>query len=136
MLRILSEAINDLPIEVLTATTAEGGLEAMQSLVTDLVVQDVFMPGRGGLWAIEQIRIKDPSVKILAISGGWGSMESNKTLKAAKVLGCDACLVKPFKLEVFREKVLELLGGELFDEFSTQGQAETPAGEAVRLSEA
>jgi len=136
LLRMLSDAISDLPIDVMTATTAEGGLDIMQSLVTDLVVQDVFMPGRGGLWAIEQMRERDPDVKILAISGGWGAMESDRTLKAAKVLGCDACLIKPFDMAVFRQQVIDLLGGEFAEIAASEEKTATSDPSTLRFSEA
>ena len=136
LLRMLSDAISDLPIDVMTATTAEGGLDITQSLVTDLLVQDVFMPGRGGLWAIEQIRERDPAVKILAISGGWGAMESGRTLKAAKVLGCDACLIKPFDMTVFRQHVIDLLGGDVAKIATVEEKPLAQEPSTLRFSEA
>ena len=73
-------------------------IESVFSLDTPLhaVIIDIFMPGIGGIEGIKKIREKYPDAKIIAISGGFGTMDKEQALKAAKQTGADAVLAKPF----------------------------------------
>ena len=73
-------------------------IESVFSLNTPLhaVIIDIFMPGIGGIEGIKQIRENYPDAKIIAMSGGFGAMDKERALKAAKHTGADAVLAKPF----------------------------------------
>jgi len=61
-----------------------------------LLIADIYMPGMGGIEGIRKMRDVLPSTHIIAISGGWQGMSAENTVAAAKKVGADACLEKPF----------------------------------------
>ena len=79
---------------------AEGG-EGMMLLgthVIDVVLIDIFMPGKEGIETIQAIRRTHPHVKIIAMSGGGERMYID-VLRVAKASGCHQTLDKPFSEE-------------------------------------
>ena len=64
----------------------------------DLLVTDLYMPGREGLEIIMEIHQIDPSLPILAMSGG---ADNNLMLRCAKIIGASQTLVKPFSGDEF-----------------------------------
>ncbi|NQU61281.1 MAG: response regulator [Rhodospirillales bacterium] len=71
----------------------------------DRIIFDVFMPGMGGIEGIARFREQWPDAKVIAISGGWGTMDKHKALEAAKRVGADCVLAKPFTNEELLEAV-------------------------------
>jgi CheY-like chemotaxis protein len=82
-----------------------------------LCICDIFMPRQGGLQLIAALRGKGYTGKILAISGG-GFYRSFSVLQAARILGADASLRKPFEVNQLRRVV-----GDLLDERAAQIRA-------------
>jgi len=81
---------------------ASTGREASQLLRRkhfDLVITDIIMPDGDGLELILELKHAQPSVHILAISGGGRHLQANDCLKMAKNLGAHALLLKPFNRE-------------------------------------
>jgi CheY-like chemotaxis protein len=72
----------------------------------DLLITDLYMPGREGLEIIAQLRQIDPHLKILAISGG---LSKHLMLKTAQTLGASKVLAKPFTPEELLNAVKEIL---------------------------
>jgi CheY-like chemotaxis protein len=72
----------------------------------DLLVTDLYMPGREGLEIIAELHRIDPYVKILAISGGSAK---HLMLKTAHSLGASKVLAKPFTPDEFLGAVKEVL---------------------------
>lgn len=67
----------------------------------DAVVTDIFMPGTSGLDVIAQMKEKHPNIPIVAMSAGWerGGGSADDALLAAKKIGADEVLQKPFTRE-------------------------------------
>jgi DNA-binding response OmpR family regulator len=63
----------------------------------DLVITDVLMPEQEGIETIRNLRRTDPSVRILAMSGG-GRTKNQEFLELARKLGATATIAKPFDL--------------------------------------
>ena len=63
------------------------------------LITDIFMPESDGFEAIEGFRREFPKTKIIAVSGG-GQRAKGDYLAAAKLLGVEATLQKPFDIEV------------------------------------
>ncbi len=80
---------------VACASDGERGVAAYRKIKPDLVITDIIMPEKEGLWAILQIRRDDTTVPILAMSGG-GNFIKTDVLKAARQLGADGTIAKPF----------------------------------------
>ena len=74
----------------------------------ELVITDLFMPGKSGVDLIEEVKVKFPTIKILAISGGSQNRKCD-FLPLAGVVGANDTLQKPFSLNVLREKVENLI---------------------------
>jgi len=92
-----------------SAASMEEVLSSDDIVGLDLVIIDIFMPGIGGIGGIQHIRKNWPDIKIIAISGGWGSSESNDALSAAEKIGADATLKKPFEMAVLGATIDTLL---------------------------
>lgn len=81
--------------EVTTATDGVHGMTQFRACRPDLVITDLIMPEQEGIQTIQQIRRAEPTVKILAISGG-GRLVNVDFLQVARRLGADEVLAKPF----------------------------------------
>jgi len=65
-------------------------------------VTDLRMPGRGGLWLVQQIRSRWPEIGIIVLTAGHDAEATNECLRA----GAHHYFFKPIKLDEFRH-VLE-----------------------------
>ncbi len=86
--------------EGFSVTTARDGSEALALLSTqtvDVILCDLFMPGKDGLETIRHMRTQFAQVPVIAMSGGayHGQMD---VLRVAKHMGAAEALAKPFKL--------------------------------------
>jgi len=75
--------------EVIEAANGKQGVALEAENPVDLVVTDIIMPEQEGIETIVQLRRKNPSLKIIAISGG-GRMKNMDFLKIAANVGADA----------------------------------------------
>jgi CheY-like chemotaxis protein len=81
--------------EVSEASDGLAALRLCRTQSVDLVLCDVFMPNQDGLETISVLRQQNPSVKIVAMSGG-GSVWTGGLLATAQELGASGVLQKPF----------------------------------------
>jgi CheY-like chemotaxis protein len=95
-------ALEDAGYRVLSADSGKEGLRLLHDQVVDVILVDIFMPAMDGLELIPHLRKTRPASKILAISGA--SSEWNY-LDAAKYLGANDTLMKPFSLQELLEAV-------------------------------
>jgi DNA-binding response OmpR family regulator len=93
--------------QVVEAGDGHEGLACFHRVSPDLVVLDIYLPGKEGLEIILTIRKSDRAVKILAISGNL--IGGYDACKAATVFGANDALAKPFSAETFRAHVERLL---------------------------
>ena len=76
---------------------AEDGDEALRlqkSEPADVLVTDLFMPGRDGFETLAAFRDNFPDTKIVVISGGAPRLRGSY-LESARMVGADATLRKP-----------------------------------------
>lgn len=107
MCELLSEYVRACGHEVVETVSA-GGLAAMRSFARhhpDLVMLDLKMPQYGGWTAGQQMLSRDPSAKVIFVSGQVDAIEG-------RLAGCPGafCLRKPFTFEQAR-LVLERCAG-------------------------
>jgi len=95
--------------QVADAPDGEQGLQAFVSSPPDLVITDLIMPEKEGIETIMELRRRDDSVPIVAISGESGSAGIPGPLVDAELLGADSSLEKPFELVDFLAVVKRLL---------------------------
>lgn len=55
---------------VLEAEGARSALEQLEATRFDLVITDIKMPGRSGLWLLERVRQRWPEVPVVVVTGG------------------------------------------------------------------
>lgn len=81
--------------EVIEAHDGGEGLVEFTKHSPDIVITDLIMPGIGGVEVVMELKRRDPTVRIIAISGDPDlGIES---LTRAKKLRADTALVKPFQ---------------------------------------
>jgi len=95
---------------VFEAVDGEDGMSQFKqmvaaSLVSDVIITDIFMPEKDGYSTITEIKELSPETKIIAISGG-GLGAPRLVLDTSKALGADCVLAKP----VSSEQLLEAVG--------------------------
>jgi CheY-like chemotaxis protein len=86
------------------------GLEAMEKIRNekpDLIITDLFMPNKEGFELIQEVRLVDPAIKIIAVSSD-GLAGYSSYLKMARAFGANAILQKPFTSEDLIATIEEL----------------------------
>lgn len=126
----LTQFLQELDYDVITATNGKEALELFASENPDLVISDIRMPEMDGVTLMEKIKTEKPSAKVILLTA-YGSVED--AVKAMKK-GAFYYLTKPVNLEeleflvkkAFSSHQLEEenreLRQELFNEKYYQGQ--------------
>lgn len=109
MREIISASLAGMRLAIIEASTAEEAVSKASNYVIDIAIVDVFMPGKGGLWVIEQLKTQHKNLKVISMSGGWGQMPPEKAIKAADKIGADFVLTKPFDIIELQNNVKSLL---------------------------
>jgi response regulator RpfG family c-di-GMP phosphodiesterase len=98
VLGILAHALSKWRYPTQVASSAEEAIGLLDRHPTPLLVTDLTMPGRGGLWLVEEVRARWPDTVILVMTGGRKPEEAASCLNA----GANRYLLKPFDLDEFR----------------------------------
>lgn len=99
---VLVRAARSWQFDCQAASTAEQALLLLERNLTPIVVTDLRMPGRGGLWLVQEIRRRWPHVGIIVLTAGHDPEATSECLRA----GAHHYFFKPIKLDEFRH-VLE-----------------------------
>lgn len=106
----IARTLGEAGYEVLEAGTMEEALDSPEILSVDLIMTDIFMPGKGGIEGIRTIKENWPHVPILAMSGGVaGGVHRDDALAAARKIGANATIPKPFGAPDLLDVVRRLL---------------------------
>ncbi len=89
--RVLSQWVQRLGYNVLSAENAEVALQVMDRSHVDVAICDVRMPGADGIWLADRIRERFPTVPVI-MATGLNEMDPSVTLRPGVV----AYVVKPF----------------------------------------
>lgn len=109
--------------DVHEAADADAALAAVAASLPDVVLCDVQMPGRDGLWLVEQLRQRFPTVAIVLATAN-ASVPPVVSLRGGVV----EYLVKPFE----RERVLAAVSGAVaWHEAAAAKQSGTPLADPV-----
>jgi CheY-like chemotaxis protein len=124
LLRLLLEREGHQVVEA-----GDGGeaIRAFRQQPSELLLCDLFMPGKEGLETIRELRRDFPDVKIVAMSGGAFNRALNFLPIAAR-LGALAVLSKPFTVEALLAVVEDVLGKS--DTAQREGEAPAEPGGA------
>lgn len=93
--------------DVATAADGAAGLAAYRAAPADLVVVDLYMPGKEGLETLVQLRREFPNAAVVAMSG---NRNMELMLRAAEKLGAVQTIAKPFEPSEMLELVQKALG--------------------------
>lgn len=110
-------ALEEAGHDVREAGDGKEGLQACAEQSVNLVLCDLFMPGKEGLETIIELRQRFPGVPIIAVSGGHATSGMDCLPMAAK-LGAEKIVYKPFDMN----RLLALIQGAL-DEKQSSGKA-------------
>jgi CheY-like chemotaxis protein len=129
--RAIRTLLEDLEHTVVIAPTADDGLkEALESRF-DLIITDVFTPGSiDGLKLLVRVHSEAPRTKFILMSGS-AIIDDPQTVEAARRVGVEHILPKPFSLDELSHAVHEVLGLPLRESPSVVEAA--PSDEPVRL---
>jgi CheY-like chemotaxis protein len=96
--------------EVAAAADGREGLELQQKRPAQVVVTDIFMPGKEGIETIYELRQQFPQTGIIVMSGGPSKSRGpgSDYLSLALELGAVKSLKKPFRTHELIEAVREL----------------------------
>jgi CheY-like chemotaxis protein len=108
MRRLVARMLNKLGHNTHEAASGQEGLELFDRINPALVITDIVMDQGEGIETIRALRQKQPTLPILAISGGTSH---SLYLRTATKLGATASLAKPFLQEELVEVVNRLLSG-------------------------
>jgi CheY-like chemotaxis protein len=89
------------------ASDGAAGLALFQAARPDLVLCDVYMPGRDGLATVPELKKLGPDVPVIVMSGG--SLTFGDYLKVARQLGASDALDKPFRQDQLLQAIARLL---------------------------
>jgi len=95
---MLEEMIRSAGHVAVVAADGEQALELQRATPCDLVIVDIFMPGKQGLDTIRDLRAADPHLKIVALSGG-GGFDRFDALESAIEAGASVTMRKPVDWE-------------------------------------
>jgi putative two-component system response regulator len=85
-----------------TANSAEQAVQLLEVNLTPIVVTDLRMPGRGGLWLVREIHRRWPQVGVIVLTAAHDAVEAHQCLRA----GTQHYFAKPIKLDEF-QRVLQ-----------------------------
>ena len=96
MRSLLEQTLKRLGYEIEMAADGKEGLKLYDAKPADVVITDLYMPTKGGLETIIELRRRSPQLPIIALSG-TGAAE--KMLSIAQKFGAFASIHKPFSAE-------------------------------------
>ena len=106
----MRELVEDLPsVELLTAPTAEIGLELIRGRLPKVVIMDINLPGMSGFEAVRRLR-EWPETRDIPVVGLSAAALARDTARA-KEAGFHRYLTKPVKVDELTETLEQLLEG-------------------------
>ncbi|ODT98845.1 MAG: two-component system response regulator [Planctomycetes bacterium SCN 63-9] len=121
----LALALEDRGFDVLTAADAVEAMEIVESRKVDLAVIDLKMPGPSGMTLLRDLRINDPDIKVVVLTG-FGSIA---TAVEAMRLGAVNFVSKPADAD-------DVLAAFSIDEPGVEPEASDEVVEAPSLARA
>lgn len=104
----MTVGLRDAGYTVVAAPGASAGLDIVERTGADVIVTDMNMPGVDGAQLIAEARARWPRMPIIAMSGSV-DLSGMSMLEAARALGADALLSKPFRVAQLSSELHRLL---------------------------
>src|SRR5215472_9609707 len=104
-LELLSSALAQPELEVLTASDPEEGLDLVHSHHPQIVITDLVMPRVSGMEVLERIMEFDPSVEVILMTAHYSTESAVEAIKK----GASDYLNKPVSIAALRERIGRLV---------------------------
>jgi response regulator RpfG family c-di-GMP phosphodiesterase len=99
VLDVLARAARSWRFQCQSATSAEEALALLEERPTPIIVTDLRMPGRGGLWLLREVQRRWPEAAIIVVTAGELDADTvGECLRA----GAHHYFLKPINLDEFR----------------------------------
>ena len=108
LLELIQRWLENAGYETMIATNGMKGLETQRKNPADLIITDIFMPGREGTGLLMDVRDEFPQTKVFVISGG-GGVNGVDYLELAGLLGANRVFKKPFERKEFMSAVQKVV---------------------------
>jgi len=125
-LELLSSALAQPGLEILTASDPEQGIELVFEKHPQIVLTDLVMPHLTGMEVLERIMEFDPSTEVILMTAHYSTESAVEAIKK----GASDYLNKPISLAALRERV-----GKLVEEARKQQRSRQLEGELLANSE-
>lgn len=106
-LELLSDYLNDENYDVVCCFDGKDAQEKFTEFLPDLVLTDIVMPEVDGIELLLALRKINPSIHVIAMSGGNKGF-SDSYLQMAEKLGANVILNKPFDLSLLLKEIKKL----------------------------
>lgn len=104
-LDVLVRAARSWDFDCQSARSAEDALALLEAQPTPIVVTDLRMPGRGGVWLIQEIQKRWPDISIIVITAGT----DDDALAQCLVAGAHHYFLKPINFDEFHHALKSTL---------------------------
>ena len=94
--------------EVSSAADGRDGLQQQRNAPSEIVVTDIFMPGKEGIETVFDLKREFPDTRIIVMSGGPSLVQGMDYLGLARELGAARTLAKPFTMRQLADALREL----------------------------
>jgi len=109
ILFFMRAALEQAGYEVQTASDGAQAFEQQMQHRADLLITDIFMPGRDGIETLRDSKTRFPQTRVIVMSAGGGTGGQLDYLSAAALIGANATLRKPFSLDELLDTVRKVL---------------------------
>jgi CheY-like chemotaxis protein len=101
---LLQKALKIAGYETRAALNGQEGLAFLHKAPPDLIITDIFMPGKDGFSVIEEAHRRFPGIPIISITAGQGD-----DCARAREMGATRTFVKPIQITELLDAVNHLL---------------------------
>jgi DNA-binding NtrC family response regulator len=101
--------------EVILASTADKALDAVENEELSLLLVDIKMPERDGVYFIKKVRDKSPNIPIIVMTG----YPTPETISEAAMNGAATLIAKPFTPDELLETIERVIEKNILPVFKT-----------------
>nr|WP_155444517.1 response regulator [Rhodoblastus acidophilus] len=95
--------------KVTECASADEAEDLMRRWTPDVLVTDLWMPGRDGLSLIRAVRLRNARLPVVAITGGAPGMTQASSLDEARQAGANRVVMKPVGVQELLANVQDAL---------------------------
>jgi DNA-binding NtrC family response regulator len=104
-LDFIKAALKQQPVELLTETSPDRGLQLVLQRRPQIVLLDLMMPGMNGLEVLDHIIEAAPDTEVILITGQYSPESAVEAIRR----GAGDYITKPLPLNLLREKIGKLV---------------------------